>query len=388
MKRFFGIEKNVFFMGLVSFFNDFSNEMIVSIFPAFFSSVLKSGAASLGLIEGIADGLANITKIFSGRLSDRIQKRKLLALLGYTLSVATRPFYLVSSVASHILGIRVTDRIGKGIREAPRDALLSLSTGTTHIGRSFGFQRAMDSAGAILGPLVAFLILSAFPGAFDLVFVTAFCVGVLALFSFVFIREVGSIRTHLGKIRFGLKPHTQEFKRFLVVIFVLSFANLPIALLLLRTQDLGLEVRYIPLFYLFFNVSFSFSALLAGKMADKAGDKPVILGGYLLIALGYLLMIYDHTLSALAIGFAILGMGSAFTDSIQRAFAARLTKPEERGSAFGLLNACIGFGLLFSGIVGGLIWQYFGAVSALTLSLGLILVALIAFGLIEGKRSR
>src|SRR3989338_7280143 len=143
MKRIFGIEKNVFFMGLVSFFNDFSNEMIVSVFPAFFSSVLKSGAASLGFIEGVADGISNLTKVFSGRLSDKTQKRKMLALSGYILSVATRPFYLISSVASHILGIRVIDRIGKGIREAPRDALLSLSANPEHIGRSFGFHRAM-----------------------------------------------------------------------------------------------------------------------------------------------------------------------------------------------------------------------------------------------------
>src|SRR3989344_4638931 len=177
LRKLFGVEKNVFFMGMVSFFNDFSNEMIVSVFPAFFSSVLKSVAASLGLIEGVADGLSNITKIFSGRLSDKLQKKKLLALLGYVLSGATRPFYLVSSAAAHVFGIRVIDRIGKGIREAPRDALLSLSTTEESVGRSFGFHRAMDSMGAILGPLVAFLILETFPGAFNRVFLTAFFVG-------------------------------------------------------------------------------------------------------------------------------------------------------------------------------------------------------------------
>ena len=386
MRKFFGVEKNVFFMGLVSFFNDFSNEMIVSIFPAFFSSVLKSGAASLGLIEGLADGLSNITKIFSGRLSDKLQRRKLLALSGYVLSVATRPFYPVSGTAAHILGIRVVDRIGKGVREAPRDALLSLSAKKGEIGRSFGFQRAMDSAGAILGPLVAFLILSLFPGAFNTVFITAFCVGILALFSFVFIHEVAASASHREKLRLRLRAHTSDFRRFLVIIFILSLANLPIALLLLRTQDLGLNLRYIPLFYLFFNVSFSLSALFAGRTADRVGDKPVILGGYLLIALGYLFMIYDHTLTALAIGFVILGMGSAFTDSVQRSFAARLTSAEERGSAYGLLNAAIGFGLLFSGVVGGLLWEHFGATTALSLSLGLILVSLIGFGLVNGKR--
>lgn len=388
MRKIFGVEKNVFFMGLVSFFNDFSNEMIVSVFPAFFSSVLKSGAASLGFIEGLADGLSNITKIFSGRLSDRMERRKLLALSGYILSVATRPFYLVSSTVSHVLGIRVIDRIGKGIREAPRDALLSLSTTKESVGRSFGFHRAMDSMGAILGPLAAFLILEMFPGAFSAVFLTAFFVGVLALFSFAFIREIHAAHARGEKIRLRLKAQTKEFRRFLVIIFILSLANLPIALLLLRTQDLGLAVSFIPLFYLFFNVSYTLLSFTAGRMADSVGDKPVILGGYLLIGLGYLFMIYDQTLTALAVGFVILGAGGAFTDGVQRSFAARLTDPVERGNAYGLLNAAIGLGVLFAGIVGGFIWQYFGATSALTLSLGLILVALIAFGLLDGKRAR
>ena len=388
MKKLFGVEKNVFFMGLVSFFNDCSNEMIVSVFPAFFSSVLKSGAASLGFIEGVADGLSNLTKIYSGRLSDRLQKRKMLALSGYILSVATRPFYLASSVAGHVLGIRIIDRIGKGIREAPRDALLSLSTTKETVGRSFGFHRMMDSLGSILGPLVAFLILSVYPGAFDKVFMVAFVVGMLALMSFAFIKEIHAVHTSGKTIGLRLKAHTKEFRRFLWVIFFLSFANLPIALLLLRTQDLGLATSYIPLFYLFFSISYTVFSMTAGRMADKVGDKPVILGGYLLMALGYLFMIYDHTLFALAIGFIILGIASAFTDGTLRAFASRLTSEEERGGAYGLLNATIGCGVIFAGIVGGMLWQYYGATTALSLSLGLILVALIAFGLIDGKRTR
>ncbi len=388
IKKVFGVPKNVFFMGLVSFFNDFSNEMIVSVFPAFFSSVLKSGAASLGIIEGIADGLSNLTKIFSGRLSDKIKQRKILALLGYILSVATRPFYLISSSAYHVLGIRVVDRIGKGVREAPRDSLLSLSTDTEHMGRSFGFHRAMDSAGAILGPLTSYFILASFPGAFNFVFSTAFIVGVLALFSFAFIREVspaftGGIKT----LSLNLKSHTKEFKKFLGIIFVLSLANIPIALLLLRTQDLGLQLSMIPLFYLFFNVANTAFSYKAGRLADKFGDRPVILGGYLLIALAYLLMIYDHTLTALAFGFIILGIGNAFTDGVQRSYAARLTREEERGSAYGLLNASIGFGVLFAGVVGGFLWQAFGATTSLSVALALILIALIAFGFIDRKKT-
>ncbi len=389
MRKLFGVPRNVFFMGLVSFFNDFSNEMILSIFPAFFSSVLKSGAASLGLIEGVADGVSNLTKVFSGRLADQTHKRKALAFLGYCISVGTRPFYLISSVATHIFGIRIIDRIGKGVREAPRDALLSLSADPKVVGRSFGFHRAMDQAGAILGPLVAFFILSRAPEAFNTVFIAAFVAGVLALFSFFFIKE---IRPHLSregaqKLRLSIKAQTREFRRFLVVIFLLSLANLPIALLLLRTHDLGLEMAFIPLFYLFFNVSFTLFAAYAGRLADLVGDKPVILGGYLLIALAYLLLIYDHSLTALAVGFAILGMGNAFTDGVQRSFAARLTAPDERGNAYGLLNAAIGFGVLIAGILGGFLWQHYGAVSALTLALAIILLSLVAFGLMGAKRA-
>lgn len=387
LRKLFGVEKNVFFMGLVSFFNDFSNEMILSIFPAFFSSVLKSGAASLGLIEGVADGLSNLTKIFSGRLADKTQKRKLLALSGYVISVATRPFYLVSTTVAQVFGIRLVDRIGKGIREAPRDALLSLSSTPETAGRSFGFHRAMDSAGAIVGPLVAFLILEAAPEAFNTIFMTAFAVGLLALLSFVFIKEVYAFHSHGGNIKLRFKSHTKEFKRFLIIIFILSLANLPIALLLLRTQDLGLKPSFIPLFYLLYNVSHTLLSVKAGRMADRVGDKPIILGGYLLIALGYLLMIYDHTLAALAVGFLVLGVGSAFTDGIQRSFAARLTNPEERGNAYGLLNAAIGFGVLFAGVVGGFLWQTFGAPAALSAALALILVSLIAFALLDGKRA-
>ena len=374
-------------MGLVSFFNDFSNEMILSVFPAFFSSVLKSGAASLGFIEGVADGFANLTKIFSGQLSDKWERRKVLSLFGYALSVATRPFYLISSTAAHVLGIRIVDRIGKGVREAPRDALLSLSASAARMGRSFGFHRAMDSAGAILGPLTAFFILSRAPEAFNTVFIVAFAVGVCALFSFAFIREVHAhiARGGAKRLRLQLKAHTREFRRFLFIIFILSLANLPIALLLLRTQDLGLPIHFIPLFYLFFNIANTLFSYKAGRLADKVGDKPVILGGYLLIALAYLLMIYDHTLTTLASGFVLLGIGYAFTDGVQRSFAARLTLVGERGNAYGFLHAAIGFGVLIAGIVGGIVWQNLGANAALSLALALILVGLIAFGLMDSK---
>ena len=158
--RILGLPRNVFFLGLTSFFNDFSSEMVASVFPAFFISVLKAGAESLGLVEGVAEAASNLIKVYSGRWSDRIEKRKVFAIVGYTLSVFTRPFYVFAGSVGAVIGLRLTDRIGKGLRDPPRDALISLSTSKEEIGRSFGYHRAMDTLGAIVGPLVAYIVLS------------------------------------------------------------------------------------------------------------------------------------------------------------------------------------------------------------------------------------
>ena len=181
--------RNVRLLGLVSFFNDFSSEMVLAVFPAFFTSVLKTGASSLGLVEGVADGVANIIKIYAGRISDAKQKRKPFIFLGYTLSVAIRPLYILVSTVGGVLGLRVTDRIGKGLREGPRDAIISLSTPKEELGRAFGYHRMMDTLGAVVGPFIAYLILARYPTGFHAVFLTAFVVGIFAVVSIFFVRE-------------------------------------------------------------------------------------------------------------------------------------------------------------------------------------------------------
>src|SRR5450631_3614742 len=188
--RILGLPRNVFFLGLTSFFNDFSSEMVASVFPAFFISVLKAGAESLGLVEGIAEAASNLIKVYSGRWSDRIEKRKVFAIVGYTLSVFTRPFYVFAGSVGAVIGLRLVDRIGKGLRDPPRDALISLSTPEEEVGRSFGYHRAMDTMGAITGPLVAFLILRAYPGGFNSIFVTAFVIGLVAIASLTLVKDV------------------------------------------------------------------------------------------------------------------------------------------------------------------------------------------------------
>ena len=242
--RILGLPRTVFFLGLTSFFNDFSSEMVASIFPAFFISVLKTGAESLGLVEGIADAASNLIKIYSGRWSDRIERRKIFAVAGYTLSDLTRPFYVLAGSVGAVIGLRLTDRIGKGLRDSPRDALISLSTPKEEIGRSFGYHRAMDTLGAIVGPLVAYVILSYNPMAFNSIFITAFVIGLLAVASLWLVQD---IRQTL-QVR-----HVEAFEGFsrrvygyLISIFILSIGTLPMAVLLLKTRDLGNSDRLDP----------------------------------------------------------------------------------------------------------------------------------------------
>ena len=357
--------RNVFLLGLTSFFNDFSSEMVLSIFPAFFTSVLKAGAGSLGLVEGLADGAANVIKIYAGRFSDKIQKRKPFMIFGYGLSVATRPAYLLASSVAGVVGIRFTDRIGKGLREAPRDAIISLSTPKEEMGRAFGFHRMLDTLGAILGPLVAYLILRAYPDGFNIVFVVAFVVGLLAVASLLFVKDVvGEVRK--GNISFdSFAVFPVDFKRYLVALFLLSLGSIPIAVLLLKTQHLGFSLASIPLFYMLYSLSYAGFSLSAGGLSDRLGARTVMRFGYVVLLLGYLIVSFANGAAALALGFLVLGFFPALTDGVARALASELSPESHRAGAYGFVNATAGFGLMFAGIGGGYLWEHFGVNYAL-----------------------
>ncbi|KKT36165.1 MAG: Major facilitator superfamily [Candidatus Nomurabacteria bacterium GW2011_GWB1_44_12] len=337
--------RNVFLIGLTSFFNDMSSEMVLSIFPAFFTSVLKAGAGSLGLV---------IIKIYAGKYSDKIKKRKPFMIFGYGLSVATRPMYLLVSSVGGVIGIRVTDRIGKGLREAPRDAIISLSTPKEEMGRAFGFHRMMDTLGAILGPLIAYLILRAYPEGFNIVFVVAFIVGILAVASILFVKDIAG-EARKGNLSLdSISVFPSDFKRYLVALFLLSAGSIPVAVLLLKTQHLGFSLASIPLFYMLYSLSYAGFSVSAGGMSDRIGARTVMRIGYVV-----LLAI------TLALGFLLLGLFPALTDGVARALAAELSPEDHRAGAYGLVNATAGFGLMFAGIAGGYIWEHFGANYAL-----------------------
>lgn len=382
----FKVAKNVRALGFTSLFNDFSSEMILSVLPAFLTTVLGGGAAALGAIEGIADAAANVTKIISGKLSDKWNRRKGLTAFGYTLAVCSRPFYLLVNSVFGVVLLRFFDRVGKGFREPPRDALISLSIAREESGRSFGFHRMMDQIGGLLGPLAAFFILYFLPGSYGTIFVVAFLVGIFSIISIAFVKDVPN-GTHQSAPSTGavsLKPFSRKFKLFLVSIAILSAGSLPLAVLLLSVPASGMNIALIPLVYAAYSLSVTAFSIKAGEVADKIGTKRVIVAGYIVLLISYLIIAMLNSPIAIFGGFIVLGFFSALTAGVQRAYASLHTDPEHRGAAFGYFNAAIGLGSMFAGIVGGLIWQFYGAYMAILLAALVILVGLLVFTLGTG----
>lgn len=357
--------RNVFLLGVTSFLNDFASEMTLSIFPAFFTSVLKSGAGALGLVEGVADGAANVIKIYAGRYSDKLERRKPFVVVGYVVSTATRPLYLLVSSVGGVLGLRFADRIGKGVRDGARDAVISLSTPPEHMGHAFGFHRAMDTLGGILGPLTAYFILRAYPGGFNIIFLTAFVAGLLAVASLFFIKDVRGSLNGNGLSFKKLAIFPKSFRMYLIALFFLAVGSIPVAVLLLKTQHLGFALASIPLFYMFYSVSYAVFSYAGGHFSDHIGARVVLRMGYVALIVGYLVVFVARGSVTLAIGFFILGLFPALTDGVARAFAAELSPEGQRGGAYGLVNAVTGFGLMIAGIGGGYLWEFVSPMSAL-----------------------
>ena len=377
-ERIFGLPRNIFLLGLTSLFNDFSSEMIYAVFPAFFTAVLGAGAASLGLVDGVAEAASNIFKIYSGNLSDKLQARKPLVITGYTLSVLTRPFYIFVFTVPGALGLRFLDRVGKGLRDAARDAIISLSAPRNELGRSFGYHRAMDTIGAIIGPLVAYLILSRFPSRFNIVFLTAFGVGAVAIVTLFFVKDViVPFRSGSAGSLAALTRFSAGFRLYLAAILVLSMGSLPVAVLLLKTKSIGLVIADIPLFYMVYNLSYAGFSMAAGKLSDRMGARIVILAGYAVLLMSYFLLGVAHSVLPLIFGFLVLGLFPALTDGVQRAFASQLTSDDLRGSGMGWLNAASGFGALVAGMGGGYLWQAYGPPMAFLAASVIVVVGLV-----------
>lgn len=371
--------RNVLALSAVSFLTDVATEMTYPLIPVFLSTVLGVRATAVGAIEGAAESTAALLKLASGWLSDRVPRRKPLVLLGYGLASAIRPLIGIAQSVSQVLGIRVADRIGKGIRTSPRDALIADSVDPAIRGRAFGFHRASDHAGAMVGPLLAFAFLKW--GGLDLrhLFLWTIVPGVLAVAALVFgVREVPREPKPREKAFDPKVALGGRFWAFLAVLFVFTLGNSTDAFLLLRASDLGVKAALIPILWAMLHAVKSVSSTPAGALSDQIGRKPLLISGWTVYAVVYFLLGRAEAQWHVWALFAVYGIYFGMTEGVEKALVADLVPADRRGSAFGWYNLALGFGALPASLIFGAIWDRWGATVAFTFGAAMALAAALA----------
>ncbi|MCY9667406.1 MFS transporter [Paenibacillus alginolyticus] len=359
----FAMSPVIFIMGLVSLFTDLSGQMIVPILPLYLTTVLHVQMGTLGVIEGIAESTASLLKLFSGWMTDRIGKRKLLMVIGYGLSNLVKPFFALSASWGQVLVIRFADRFGKGIRVSPRDALLADLTTKEERGKAFGFRRAMDALGAALGPLCAFGILAIYEGNYRLVFLASIIPGAIAILLLIFfLKEKSDSQPHkpreLPKIRF--KQMDRKFIWFSLIITLFTLGNFSDAFLALRAQDVGMQISLIPLAFFTFNLISSLFSMPVGALSDRIGRRPILITGLFIFAFIYFGFGFANHVAWIWVLFILYGFYYAFTEGIQKAYIADIVPEGQRGTAMGTFNALTGLAALPASVMAGFLWQAFG----------------------------
>lgn len=360
-------------LGLVSLFNDSASEMIYPLIPAFLTSVLGIGAVALGALEGFAEAIASILKLVSGRLSDKLGARKGLTVLGYAIPSVARPCIALTTAFWQLFTLRLFDRIGKGIRSAPRDAMIADMVPPEIRGRAFGFQRALDHLGAVIGPLLASAILLAAPGNLRLVFGLAAIpmVGALLILIFAIKEKRGQIASRQS-FKGKLNP---KFWKYLACVFIFTLGNSSDAFLLLRAQNLGIRLALIPILWSAFHVVKAVTSTPGGRLSDSWGRFRVLLvgwGWYGIVYLGFAFAKIPLQVWGL---FLLYGVFYGLTEGVERAFVVDLVGEENRGTAFGWFHLTVGIGALPASLIFGAIWQAFGPHVAFIMGAGLALVA-------------
>ncbi len=415
--------QNIVILGLVSFFADLSTEMVYPLIPLYLTSVFGATPALVGLIEGIAESLASLLRVFGGYISDKFQKKKPIAFAGYSTGLIYKLALLFASSWTGVLAARVIDRFGKGIRTAPRDVLVSESGGDMKLGHSFGLHKTLDMAGSAAGILAAYFIMRAGDGEYRYksIFVYSAIPMVIALFLFIFIKEAGRNRgigagaakpgpgiagafgVEKSKTRVkgaeaegegqkkqlrvfeGLRNLDHRLKLYLTVVFIFTLGNSSNTFLLLRAGNVGFDAATVVLLYFLYNIVSSLLSLPFGKLSDKLGRKRVLVTGYLVFSIVYAAFAWAGNKTMIIAAFALYGVFTASTAGVERAFIAELAPRELKGTVLGLHSTIVGIALFPASLIAGLLWSAFGPVAPFALGAGLSLAAALTLGV--GLRS-
>jgi MFS family permease len=368
-------------LGFVSMSMDVSSEMIHSLLPIFLVSVLGVGALSVGIIEGIAEATAAVAKVFSGAISDWMRKRKPLVLLGYGLAACTKPLFPLAQGAGTVLLARFVDRIGKGIRGAPRDALVADLAPVELRGAAYGLRQSLDTVGAFLGPGFAMLLMVAFAGDFRLVFWIAAVPAFVSVALIVFFVPEPELTRSAPRPKFPIQR--SEIVRlsaayWLVVAFasVLTLARFSDAFLLLRADDVGLPAAYVPAVLIAMNIVYAASAYPLGRLADRANRRTLLAGGIATLIAADLVLAAASSISVVFAGVALWGLHMGATQGLLSALVADAAPEDLRGTAFGLFNLATGAALLAASVIAGALWSTVGPSTTFLAGAGFSLVAL------------
>ncbi len=371
-RKFFGFNRNILFTGLTSFLTDTSVKMVYSVMPMFLMSI-GATKTSLSLIEGIAESTAALVKTLSGFWSDRIGKNKPFMLIGYAISAIIIPLYSFVVSPMQVLYLRFVERFGKGIRTAPRDSIVAGSVANGESGRSFGLQKAMDNSGAIVGPLAAFAMLYFIPGNYRLIFLLAGIPSILGILVIIFgIKDAKKNKETLFK-KFHFSDFPKKYYLFLFIIFVFTLGNSTDALLMVKANEVGVKVAFIPLVYLVTSIVSVLFSIPAGALSDRVGKEKILIAGFLIYAIVYYGFGVTGSIGTIIALFGLYGLYSASTDGIQKAFVSDIIDDNKKGTGLGIYNALLGITLLPASLIAGMLYDkvnshvpfYFGAATAL-----------------------
>ena len=379
----FGLPRAVWLLGWVSLFTDASSEAIYPLLPFFLTTVLGAGAVSLGVIEGAAEAVNSLVKIVSGRLADKSRAKRPLVLLGYGVSSAAKPFIALVTGPVQVFVVRILDRLGKGVRGSPRDAMLATWASEHTRGKVYGFHQAMDNLGAVIGPALATVFLLVYPGSYRTLFALTIIPGAISVLLIFFIPEragktpvaSGFSRTDSATDHAPDKPLPSSFTRFMIILAIFALGNSTDAFLLLRLTEVAGSPKFVPLMWAGIHVVKSAVSFVGGSWSDRVGRRAVISTGWIIYAIVYAGFAFSSSLAALLTWFMIYGCYFGFAEGTEKALVADLAPASRRGTAFGIYNAVAGLGALTASIVFGVLWSLFGAPVAFGAGAALAFVA-------------
>ena len=383
VRRYFGgLSRDTFLLAFSSLFADISTEMLYPVLPVFLTQTLKASGSIVGLVDGFAQAAQNIVQGFSGALSDKLQKRKGIALAGYLMAAVAKPLMGLSTVWQGVFGARLLDRVGTGIRSAPRDALIASSVDEKDKGRAFGLEGVGDNTGAFLGPLLAVFLLYALHVGIRAIFYLAIIPGLLAFLTVLLVKEQHAAVTAKARIDVSLRQFPKDYWKYLLVTALFGLGNSSNAFLILRTRDIGVSLETTILIYAAFNLVAALISYPAGSLSDTWGRKNILLASFVVFLIAYLGFALTQNVLLVAALFVFYGLYQGIFRAVGKSFASDFVPEQLRASAVGWYSTTVGLLQLVASVVAGLLWDrighaavfYYGAAFAVVGSIGLLLL--------------